>query len=181
MKSIKLLIVSLLAVLLVASCGPNKPDNKVHEIKTEQSGWKPGPTVNDKPVIAIDTFVQISPSWNQASYYASKRGDYPLQLILGTVLLILFLAVIYGKAFSAPWLPKRLDDGHLGNVVLFLLLVSSLYFYFGNTSSIKWNNDKWVKKEVYDKAMEKGSTQPIWDSLENNCLIVDGPYGCYKK
>ena len=38
---------------------------------------------------------------------------------------------------------------------------------------IKWNNDKWVKKEVYLKTIEEaGSTQPIWDSLETNNLII---------
>lgn len=180
MKSLKLAIL-FVSVLVLVSCNSAKPDNTVHAIKTEQNGWKPGLTVQDKPVAVVDTFVQISPNWNQANYYASKRADYTFHVILGSILLALFLVVFYGKASSASWLPKRLDDGHLGNIVLFILLVGSIYFYFGNASSIKWNNDKWVKKEVYDKAMLEGSTQPIWDSLENNCLIVDGPYDCYKK
>jgi hypothetical protein len=181
MKSIKLYAVLLLATLSVVSCQSNKPDNKIHEIRTEQNGWKPGLTVKDTPVAALDTLVQISPNWNQANYYASKRGDSTIHIILGSILLALFVVLFYSKTTAANWLPERLYGGHLGNTLLFVLLVSSVYYYIGNATSIKWNNDKWVKKEVYDKAMQNGSTQQIWDSLENNCLIVDGPYGCDKK
>jgi hypothetical protein len=91
--------------------------------------------------------------------------------------------LFFGKTFSASWFPEYLDDKILVfNTMLFIFLVGSVSLFMTHPIGIKWNNDKWIEKSVFDKTIEtSGSTQPIWDSLQNNCLIIDGPYGCYTK
>jgi hypothetical protein len=175
MKQLLLVTIFALSTLFISSCS-SKPNDVIHSTKTEQGQWVieiPG----QNPVMKYDTYYQISPTWSQANYYASKRSDHGLYLSIGFVLLFGFIVVFYGKTANASWLPKSLDNPLGGNIVLFILLASSIAFLTVHQSGIKWNNDKWVKKEVYDKAIqETGSTQPIWDSLEVNKLIVDGPY-----
>ena len=179
MKLFKLIAALLISATMLVSCGPNKPDNKVYGTRTEQNGFKPGPTVNDKPVAVVDTLVQISPTWGQANQYASERADFTIWQIIGFVLLAAFVVVIYGKATEASWFPNISPTAL--SLTLFVLLSASISSLKWQSSSIRWNNDKWVKKEVFDKAIqEKGSTQPIWDSLRNECRIVFGPYECYQ-
>jgi hypothetical protein len=180
MKLLKFISVLLISTTLFVSCGPNKPDNKVYGTKTEQTGFKPGPTVNDKPVAVVDTFVQISPTWGQANHYASERKDFAVWQIIGWVLLAAFAVAVYGKATEASWFPNVNPTSF--NLILFVLLAGSISSFKWQSSSIKWNNDKWVKKEVFDKAIqETGTTQPIWDSLRSECRIVFGPYECFNK
>ena len=154
-----------------------EPNDTIQQTKTEFAGWVVDKTVSDKPIQKFEDYYQIAPTWGQANYYASKRPDHTTYVSFGFIFLALFSLVFYGKATDAKWLPKFLDNNILGNLVLFILLVTSIISFTVRQSGIKWNNDKWVKKEVYDKAVkESGSTQPIWDSLEVNKLIVDGPY-----
>lgn len=176
MRQLLLVITFILGMTFMNSCS-NKPDNIIHNTKSEFAGWIVDKSVSDKPIQKFEEYHQISPTWAQANYYASKRPDHGLYLTLGFILLLGFSVVFYGKASNASWLPKSLDNPLGGNIILFILLLSSIVFLTAHQSGIKWNNDKWVKKEVYDKAVkETGSTQPIWDSLEVNKLIVDGPY-----
>lgn len=176
MRQLLAIITIILGITFLNSCS-NKPDDVIHNTKSEFAGWIVDKTISDKPVQKFEDYYQISPTWAQANYYASKRPDHVLYLSFGFILLLAFSIVFYGKTTNASWLPKSLDNPLGGNVVLFLLLVSSITFLTVHSSGVKWNNDKWVKKEVYDKAIqEKGSTQPIWDSLEINKLIIDGPY-----
>ncbi len=169
-----------LALLSLVSCGPNKPDNKEHNVKVEQVGYTPGATVNDKPVPVYDTLVQISPTWGQANHFASEKKGYIFWQILGWVFFLGFLAVIYGKATEASWFPNISPLAF--NVSLGLLLALALISWKAVSADIRWNNDKWVKREVFRNAIEQtGTTQPIWDSLDENCLIVGGKYDCYKK
>jgi hypothetical protein len=87
---------------------------------------------------------------------------------------------VYGKATEASWFPNVNPTSF--NLILFVLLAGSISSFKWQSSSIKWNNDKWVKKEVFDKAIqETGTTQPIWDSLRSECRIVFGPYECFNK
>ena len=154
-----------------------EPNDTIQQTKTEPAGWVVDKLVSDKPIQKFEDYYQIAPTWGQANYYASKRPDHTTYVVFGFIFLALFSLVFYGKATDAKWLPKSLDGALGGNIALFILLVSSITFFTVRQSGIKWNNDKWVKKEVYDKAVkESGSTQPIWDSLEVNKLIVDGPY-----
>lgn len=171
MKKILLLIFA----LVMFSCS-NKPDDIINDTKTEQGAWviKPGAT---KPELSQDTYYQISPTWGQAFHYAKERKDHTLVTVFGIIFLVAFAVVFYGRSTDASWLPKFLDNSIGAGFAMFVLIVSGFYFLIGDASSIKWNNDKWVKKEVYDQAIkEAGSTQPIWDSLETHNLIVDGPY-----
>lgn len=172
MRQLLLVITFILGITFMNSCN-SKTDNTIHNSKTEFVGWVVDKSVSDKPIQKFEEYYQISPSWGQASYYASKKDGYGLSLTLGFILLLGFSIVFYGKASDASWLPKSLDNPIGGNVILFILLVSSVVLLTNKQSEVKWNNDKWIKKEVYDKAVkETGSTQPIWDSLEVNNLII---------
>lgn len=180
MKSIKLFIALLVTTFVVVSCGPNKPDNVQHGIQVTENGFKPGPTVNDAPIQILDTTVLIEPTWGQANHFASKRGDYSTWMIIGAVLLVLFAAVLYGAASNASWFPK-VSAQALG-AFMFVLAAGSLASFKWQSSSIMWNNSKWIPKSQFDKVIQTaGTTQPIWDSLEQNCKIVYGPYDCFKK
>lgn len=180
MKLFKLIAALLISTFVLVSCGPNKPDNTQHDIKVTENGFKPGPTVKDAPVQVFDTTVLIKPTWGQANHFASKRGDYTTWVVIGAALLLLLAVVIYGKSTEASWFPN-ISAQALG-ALMFVLAAGSLASFNWQPSSIMWNNDKWVPKAQFDKAIqETGTTQPIWDSLEQNCKIVYGPYDCFKK
>lgn len=169
----------ILTIMLFVSC-VNAPDNIVHSQKSEKGGWVYDSRFK-KPVQEDIEYVQISPTWGQAFHYASMRSDRPGKLIASLLLLVVFVLLFVGKASEAPWFPKALQNMMLFNAALFITLAAAVMFFMSDPSGIKWNNDKWVKKDIYEEAMKtNGSTKAIWDSLENNCLIVDGPYNCYK-
>jgi hypothetical protein len=171
----------LFSVLVFASCS-TAPDSKIHNQKLEKGGWVYDSNVS-KPVQEEIEYVQIAPTWSQAFYYAGKRTDRPVTVGLAIILFVIFVALFYAKSSEASWFPKYLNDKMIiFNALLFLFLAGSVSIYMSHPSGIKWNNDKWIEKSVFDKTIqESGSTQPIWDSLENKCFIVDGPYGCYTK
>jgi hypothetical protein len=172
MKSLMLAVIVLIGMV---SCS-KVPDNKVHESKVELGGFQYDPIVK-KPVQVQEEYYQIAPTWGQAFDYASKRSDHIIYTVLGVIFLIAFVALFYGKASDASWLPKFLDNEIIFVAALFLLVASTVTFFTTHASEVRWQNDKWVKKEVYDKAIkEAGSTQPIWDSLEANHLIIGGPW-----
>lgn len=123
------------------------------------------------------TKVVLSPTWSQSFQFASERGDYIIWLIIGIVCLSLALITIVGAATNAKWFPKI---GINSNVLLFVFLVAGVTSLVGNAGRIKFNNDKVLSKEHVEKVIQDaGSVKPIWDSLRNNCLIIDGPYDCY--
>lgn len=174
MKQLVLIITFILGTVFMSSCS-NQPDNTIHSIKSEAAGWVVDKSVSEKPIQKFEDYYQISPTWGQAQYYASKRPDHLLFTVVGLILLVAFGALFYGKTTDAFWLPKAVDKFSLP--LMFILLIGSLTFLTTHQSEVKWQNDKWVKKEVYDKAIkETGSTQPIWDSLEANNLIIGGPW-----
>lgn len=124
------------------------------------------------------TKVVLSPTWKQAFQFASERGDSLTWTIIGCALLLAALATFIGAASDAKWFPKI---GAVSNVLLFVLLVGGLSSLLWQPSQIRWNNDKTLSKEHVDQVVkDSGSVKPIWDSLRNNCLIIGGPYDCFK-
>lgn len=173
MRQLLLVITFILGSVFISSCS-NKPDNEIHGIKQEEAGWVVE-TPGEKPVMKYEEYYKISPTWGQAQHYASKRPDHFLFTVVGLILLVAFAALFYGKTNNAFWLPEAVDKYSLP--LMFILLIGSLTFLTTHQSEVKWQNDKWVKKEVYNKAVnETGSTQPIWDSLEANHLIIGGSW-----
>jgi hypothetical protein len=151
----------------------NAPDDVIYNTKTEEAGWvveKKG----DKPTMSYDAYYQISPTWGQSVHYAKKSSGFGFVITLGVILLFAAGVLFYAKSTDASWLPESIDNKAI--YIIFVLVIAGFYAVYSKPGDVKWNNDKWVKKEVYDKAIkEAGSTQPIWDSLENNCLIIGGP------
>ena len=124
------------------------------------------------------TKVVLSPTWKQAFQFASERGDSLTWTIIGCALLLAALATFIGAASDAKWFPKI---GAMSIVLLFVLLVGGLSSLLWQPSQIRWNNDKVLSKEHVDQVVkDSGSVKPIWDSLRNNCLIIGGPYDCFK-
>lgn len=179
MKIIKLFLFAVIC-LAVASCGGSaKPNNKIYSTETKPGGYRPDTDPKKPPVAITDTTVILKPTGAQARRWASQRGDFIPMQILGWVLLLAAAGFFYGMVSDASWFPK-LGPIWIG-LILFALIALSAASCKGHQSSIKWNNSKSIPKPVYDKAMrEHGSTAPIWDSLEKNCLIVFGGYKCYK-
>ena len=124
------------------------------------------------------TQVVLSPTWKQSLEFASERGDHLTWVVIGTILLVAFIVVLLGAVTNAKWFPKI---GAASNVLLFVLLVGGLSSLLWQPSQIRWNNDKTLSKEHVDQVVkDSGSVKPIWDSLRKNCLIVGGPYDCFK-
>lgn len=148
-----------------------KPNDVIHSTKTEAAGWVVDKSVSENPIQKFDEYYQISPTWGQSIDYAIKSEDFPVSLAAGIVLLVFSVVLFMLKAKDSKLLSESSDK--IALYIAFALLVGGLYSIYSKPGEIKFNNDKWVNKEVYDKAIkEAGSTQPIWDSLENNCLIV---------
>jgi hypothetical protein len=168
------------SMLVLVSCS-NKPDDIIHNQKSEKGDWVYDSRVS-KPVQQDIEYVQIAPTWGQSFYYAGKRSDRPVDVIAGFLFLSLTVVLIAVRAKEVSWFPKVLENVHLFNGALFIMIVATVSFFIGDAGNIKFNNYKWVEKSEYESVIkEAGSTQPIWDSLENKCLIVYGPYGCYTK
>jgi hypothetical protein len=124
------------------------------------------------------TKVVLSPTWKQAFHFASERGDSLTWTIIGAILLLTAVVTLVAAAGNAKWFPKI---GAASNVLLFVLLVGGLSSLLWQPSQIKWNNDKVLAKEHVEQVVkDSGSVKPIWDSLRKNCLIVGGPYDCFK-
>jgi len=169
----------LLFALVFASCS-TEPDNIIHQQRTDPGKWVIDSTVS-KPVQSKVEMYMISPTWGQSIDYASMRNDRLLKVIGALAFFVLFVALFIGRATEASWFPRFLyENVFIYSMTLFISLAFTVQLYFGDAIGIKWNNDKWITKTEYDNAMKSGSTKPIWDSLRTNCLIVDGPYDCYK-
>jgi hypothetical protein len=165
----------LLFIAVFAACSP-VPDNVIHDQRTEKSGFVYD-SVSKSNVQETIEYYKISPTWGQAMYYAEKRADHLVKVMAAVVFFILFIGLLVGNYSNASWMPKVFENGFLYYAILFILLAASVHFYFGDANGIKWNNDKWVKSSDYKNAIKSsGSTQPIWDSLETEHRIVDGPY-----
>lgn len=178
----KILLFIAIIITLISCKGNSAPSNEILAQQSEKTEWV-WDSVQNKPVQAEQHYYLIAPTLKQGFYYANKRADRALQIIGSAILFILFLLVFAARILdpTASKTPKFLLNSYIFHGIAFLLISFSLYFYLGSPLGVRWNNDKWVKKEVYEKAMQTGSTKPIWDSLESNCLIVEGPYDCYKK
>ena len=165
----------LLLVIAIMSLGcSTQPDDVIYNSKTEQAGWVVKEK-GQKPEMSYDVYYQISPTWGQSVNYARKTPDFYIFLILGIVILICAGILFYMKSTDSALLPKSLDN--IAIYIIFVLVLAGFYCIYAKPGDVRWNNDKWVNKAVYDKAIkESGSTQPIWDSLENNNLIIGGPW-----
>lgn len=159
----------ILVAMFISACS-KKPSDIIHSSKQEQAGWvveKPG----QDPVMKYEEYYQISPTWGQSISYASKSSSFAVTVVLGLLCFIGAITLFVLKAKDSNLISEKTDKFILH--IAFGLLVIGIYVLYSKPGEIRFNNDKWVKKEVYDKAVkEAGSTQPIWDSLEVNNLIV---------
>lgn len=124
------------------------------------------------PVAAQQT-VTISPSWSQAFEFANMAGQVKWTVFgisLCAAAVILYILGTKNSFFG-------LKSGVAINILFALLIVAGIASVFSKPASIRWNNDKVVNKAYLDHVGQKH----IWDSLKNNCLIVDGPHNCYSK
>jgi hypothetical protein len=176
MKQKMLTFAVLISMLFAVSCS-NTPNDVIHNTKTEAVGWVVDKSVSEKPIQKFEDYYQISPTWGQAFHYANKRPDYTLFTVLGLLFVATFAFLFYGKTSDASWLPKFLNNEILFGFSLFITLTAGVVFLTNHAFEVKWQNDKWISKESYDKVVkEAGSTQPIWDSLETNHKIVGGSW-----
>lgn len=170
MKQLLLIVTFILGTVFMSSCS-NQPDNAIHATKTEAAGWVVDKSVSENPIQKFDEYYQISPTWGQSIKYATETSDFPVALGLGIICLVGAITLFVLKAKDSKIISESADKFLL--YMAFILLVMGSYAIYSKPGEIKWNNDKWVKKEVYDKAVEEvGSTQPIWDSLDANHLII---------
>lgn len=180
MKKLLTMLLGFLSILSISGCGKDQtPDNTTHgQRQSSEFTWQvvePGKS----PVQVYHQEVMISPTWGQSNKYASERGDYLVWQVIGFALLLLFVVVAYGAISEAKWFPNISTT--LLSLLLFALAAGSLASFKWQSSSIRWNNDKWISKDLYDKSIkDSGSTKPIWDSLRKECKIVSGPYDCVK-
>lgn len=173
----KKIITILFSSFVFLSCSSPTPDDTILAEKVEKGSWVFDSTLN-KNVQKDETYYLLSPTMKQSFYYASKRGDR--KLLVGLSLVCLTLAVVTFLFTKSNRGPEFLQNGLSSNLLMFVFLAGALALYLDKPLEIRWNNEKWVTKQVYEKAMETGSTKPIWDSLETNCQVIDGPYNCYK-
>jgi hypothetical protein len=130
-------------------------------------------------LLAAGTFCQdqketvtISPSWGQAFHYANEAGQGKFTF-LGILLIAAAVGVvIMGSQDKLTFIGVK--QGLAVNLIAFVLMALGLLSLFLKPGEVKWNNDKEVNKIYMDSVGEKH----IWDSLENNCLIVEGPFKC---
>lgn len=153
----------------LSSCDET-PNDKIEAVKTEFVGWKYDSTVK-KPVQAFEDYVQIYPTWSQSINYAAKSKGFWISTIGGLLFLVLAIVLFVFKSTDSSLLPESVDKFAIH--LIFVLLVAGSFFLYSKPGDVRWNNNKWVNKQHYDKVIkEAGSTKPIWDSLENNCLII---------
>ena len=167
----KKILLSFILALSLFSCS-KQPDDLIHNIKTEEAGWVVKEK-GQKPVMSYEEYYQISPTWGQAVYYAKQTSDFYIFLVFGIIILAAAGTLFYMKATDSKHLSEQFNN--IAVYIIFVLTIAGSYSIFSKPGDIRWNNDKWVKKEVYNKAIEKAnSTQPIWDSLETHHLIIGG-------
>lgn len=125
------------------------------------------------PSFSADTTVTISPTWNQAFQFANKSG----QAVWTTIGIILLAASVLFITFGGKdtFQFAGIRSGLAVNFICAGLVALGLFAILNKPGAIKWNNDKVVNKQWLEYKGEKY----IWDSLETNCLIVDGPKNCY--
>jgi hypothetical protein len=168
----KKIIIILLSVLFI-SCGDSQPSDIIEAEKTEKGSWIFDSSLK-KNVQKEEVYYLISPTLRQSFYFAQKRGDRKVSVALSIMCIVAAVSIFVLAILNRG--PEFIHNSTIFSIIQFLLLVSALSFYLNKPLGIRWNNDKWIKKEVYDKAMESGSTKPIWDSLENNYLIIEGAF-----
>ena len=179
-KSITIIFCSIFALLsfMFSSCSSSAPDNKINAQRSEPVGWVYDST-QGKNIQTEQVYYLLSPTLKQSFYFADKRSDRKVNVFLSIFCIVLFVVIFVLNIKNRG--PEFLQNGYFFAIAQFVILVAALSFFLSKPLGIRWNNEKWVKKEVYEKAMQTGSTKPIWDSLQTNCFIIDGPYDCYKK
>lgn len=116
--------------------------------------------------------VTISPSWGQSFHYANSAGQTVWTVIGFILIVVAILVIVLGSKDKLTFIGVK--QGLAVNLICFVLAAGGLAAILIKPGSIKFNNDKVLDKVYYNQVGEKH----IWDSLENNCLIVDGPYHC---
>lgn len=171
-------IILLLSLFLITSCGNPTPDDKIQGKKTEAGAWVFDSTLG-KNVQKEEVYYLISPTLKQSFYFAEQRPDRKIKVFVSIFFLVLFIVIFWLNKTDIG--PEFLQNGYFFGFAQFAILVTAFSFFLNDPLAIRWNNDKWIKKEVWEQTMQGGTSRPIWDSLENNCLIIDGPYDCYTK
>jgi hypothetical protein len=167
MKLMKFLFLFAVSVLMF-SCKGN-PDNNVYGEKAEFSHYEAQGAGKEVKSV-YDSTVLLKPTWSQAHVMASHRADNWVwkfaQIVLLSLLAISAYLVVSGK--------REVELGRL----FYWAVLGFLFIGFNwQSASIKWENEWYVPKSQYEKEMkENGSTQAIWDSLENGYHIKWGKY-----
>lgn len=176
MKNLLFLIFGL---FLMASCTTSaEPDNKILGMKTEPGGWIFDSTLQ-KNIQKQEVYYLVSPTLKQSFYFAEKRADRKIHVFLSIFFFCLFIVIFYLNLTDKG--PEFLQNGYFFGFAQFAIIVAAFSFFLNQPLEIRWNNDKWVKKEVWEQSIKTtGSSKHIWDSLQNNCLIIGGPYDCSK-
>jgi hypothetical protein len=173
----KCFLASLLLGLAITlfSCASH-PNNEVYSTTSELTGFKPGATIQDKPVAIVLQSVELHPTWAQAFSFAFHSG-YVFWFLLSLALFALSVYAFYRMGSDNPIIGKT-KGIKLGDVLFgFLLLVASLFSFFSKPSDIKENNNHFIPQSQYDFYMQRdGSTKAIWDSLEQGHHIVFGKH-----
>jgi hypothetical protein len=171
--------IAILLLLSICSCNSNTPNNKITGTEKVSTGWKPNAT-HTATVETFQTNVQIQPTLGQSAYFARQRGDHSIWNVVAVVLFLLFGVWVAGRLSDAKWFPDM--EEHWVWIIAAILLAGAACSATWQTVSVYNNNKIVISKEHYDEVMQSaGSTQPIWDSLENGCHITWGPYKCFKK
>jgi hypothetical protein len=174
-------LAALSAVFLLISCGRStKPNNVITAQEIDANGFQPDPRGSAyDPVPVSDTFYFLEPTWKQSNHLAARRGDFAIWQIIGVILFLGLAGAIYCQARDVSWWPQI--NGNLYALILLVLAIGSFASCKWQSGEVRWGNSVKVNKHYYDRLMkEEGSTKRIWDSLESNCKIIGGPYGCYQ-
>ncbi len=181
MKKLFVFLLGIALIASVSSCNSNPDDSTAKTFTSTDYTWQPvfdsvdvyknGEVVKvwgvSKNEQLFKEKVQIQPTWGQSFSYSFKSGY--------TGWFILSLVLLGAAGFIAYKLHK--DEikisATLGSWLIFGLLIGVLASFGGQPSAVRWSNYKPVDKEVYDATIKNfGNSQPIWDSLWNNNLIV---------
>ena len=180
-NNMKNLITVFIACLLLASCGKSKvPSNEIVARSAIQNGWDIVDKSTD-PVPHIDSLYYTEPTWQQANYLATQRGDHSTWNWLGVLAIAITLFWFVGVGTNyISWFPKV--NTVFAGIFSLALLGAILYCFKHQSADIKWNNKVEITKDRYEYLMKRdGSIQAFWDSLEINCALRWGPYKCFQK
>ena len=169
MKFLNFLLLLLVTVLFTISCS-KEPSNEIIKTKTEKGDWVYNPSLN-KPVQVEQTYYLLQPTWGQAFSISFKYGKYLVSFVLGVIFIFLMVMVVYSQYANPSWAPKLFEKWWV--TISFVLLAIGASCIYSRPSIVRFENDKWVKKEVYDSVMQAdNNTKAIWDQYEKSGTII---------